>query len=252
MTSSQGQLAGKVAIVTGAASGFGAAIARAFAEEGARVCVADVDENNGKIVAHAIGGIFIRCDVSIDGDVRIAVEQCLDQLGQLDIVVNNAGTTHANMPAHDVTGEEFDRVFQVNVKGLFHINRHATPAFMRQGGGVFINIASATALRPGPGLCWYGASKGAVISATKGLALELAQYNIRACVINPMLGTTPMLERFMGVPDSHEGRQKFLARIPLGRLTSAEDVALAAVFLSSDAASYITGATLDVDGGRNI
>lgn len=151
-----------------------------------------------------------------------------------------------------MTEEEFDRVYRVNVKSEFHMHECATPVFNAQGGGVYINIASTTGVRPGPGLCWYSGSKAAMINITKGLALELAKDNIRARSINPMIGETAMLEQFMGMPDTPENRERFLARIPLGRFTRPLDVAHAAVYLGSDESSFLTGVCLDVDGGRNI
>jgi len=243
------------AIVTGAASGFGAAIAERFAAEGARVVVADLNEAQGQAVAQRIGGVFARCDVSRAEDVQALVQIAVRAHGRLDIVVNNAGVTHVNKPHLDVTEDEFDRLYRVNVKGLFHMNRAAVPAMRANPGGssgVFVNVASTTGVRPGPGLCWYSGSKGAVITTSKGLALELARENIRVCVVNPMIGETAMLEQFMGLPDTPENRQRFLARIPLGRFTQPADVAGAAVYLASDEAGFLTGVCLDVDGGRNI
>ena len=243
------------AIVTGAASGFGAAIAERFAAEGARVVVADLNEAQGQAVAQRIGGVFARCDVSRAEDVQALVQIAVRAHGRLDIVVNNAGVTHVNKPHLDVTEDEFDRLYRVNVKSLFHMNRAAVPAMRANPGGssgVFINVASTTGVRPGPGLCWYSGSKGAVITTSKGLALELARENIRVCVVNPMIGETAMLEQFMGMPDTPENRQRFLARIPLGRFTKPADVAGAAVYLASDEAGFLTGVCLDVDGGRNI
>lgn len=246
------RLLNKVAVVTGAASGFGASIAERFAQEGARVVVVDLNLEKGQAVASRIGGVACRCDVSSSADIEQLLQFTLAQYGRLDIVVNNAGTTHPNKPAGEVTEAEFDRLYQVNVKSLFHMNRQVTPLFRQQGGGVFVNVASTTGVRPGPGLCWYSASKGAVITASKGMALELARDQIRVCVINPMIGETPLMEQFMGMPDTPENRQKFLARIPLGRFTRPLDVAHAAVYLASDEAAFLTGVCLDVDGGRNI
>ena len=246
------RLHNKVAVVTGAASGFGASIAERFAQEGARVVVVDLNLEKGQEVASRIGGVACRCDVSSSADIEQLLQFTLAQFGRLDIVVNNAGTTHPNKPAGEVTEAEFDRLYQVNVKSFFHMNRLVTPIFRQQGGGVFVNVASTTGVRPGPGLCWYSASKGAVITASKGLALELAKDQIRVCVINPMIGETPLMEQFMGMPDTPENRQKFLARIPLGRFTRPLDVAHAAVYLASDEAAFLTGVCLDVDGGRNI
>ena len=249
------RLQDKSAIVTGAASGFGAAIAERFAAEGARVVVADLNEAQGQAVAQRIGGVFARCDVSRAEDVQALVQIAVRAHGRLDVVVNNAGVTHVNKPHLEVTEDEFDRLYRVNVKSLFHMNRAAVPAMRANpcgSSGVFVNVASTTGVRPGPGLCWYSGSKGAVITTSKGLALELARENIRVCVVNPMIGETAMMEQFMGMPDTPENRQRFLARIPLGRFTQPADVAGAAVYLASDEAGFLTGVCLDVDGGRNI
>lgn len=250
-----GRLAGKAAIVTGAASGFGAAIAGRYAEEGAHLVLADLNAAAGEEVAQRLGARFVRCDVSSSADVQALVQAAREQMGRLDIVVNNAGVTHRNQPALAVSEEEFDRVFRVNVKSLFHMCGAAVPVMRANpggSGGVFVNVASTTGNRPGPGLCWYSASKGAVITASRGLALELAASGIRVCVINPMLGETGLLEQFMGQPDTPANRERFLARIPLGRLTRPADVAEAAVYLASDEAAYLTGTCLEVDGGRSI
>lgn len=255
MSPHPGRLDGKSSIVTGAASGFGAAIAERFAAEGARVVVADLNAEAGQAVAARIGGHFVRCDVSVGADVQALVQRAVALHGRLDVVVNNAGVTHDNKPALDVTEDEFDRLYRVNVKSLFHMNRAAVPAMRANPGGpggVFVNVASTTGVRPGPGLAWYSGSKGAVITTSKGLALELARDRIRVCVVNPMIGETPMLAQFMGMPDTPENRQRFLARIPLGRFTLPADVADAVVYLAGDAAGFVTGVCLDVDGGRNI
>ena len=177
------------AIVTGAASGFGAAIAERFAAEGARVVVADLNEAQGQAVAQRIGGVFARCDVSRAEDVQALVQTAVQAHGRLDIVVNNAGVTHVNKPHLDVTEDEFDRLYRVNVKSLFNMNRAAVPAMRANPGGssgVFINVASTTGVRPGPGLCWYSGSKGAVITTSKGLALELARETSQRANTPPM------------------------------------------------------------------
>jgi len=255
MSAAGGRLRGKACIVTGAAGGFGAAIASRFAEEGARVLVADLQDEAGQAVAQRIGGLYQRCDVSRADEVQALVQRACAAFGRLDVVVNNAGVTHMSKPALEVTEAEFDRVIAINLKSLFHMSRAAVPAMRANPGGtagVFVNIASTTGNRPGPGLCWYSASKGAVISASKGLALELAREGIRVCVINPMLGETGLLGQFMGVPDTPENRERYLARIPLGRLTRPADVADAAVYLASDEAAFLTGSCLEVDGGRGL
>jgi 3-oxoacyl-[acyl-carrier protein] reductase len=183
------------------------------------------------------------------GDVAALVRFALDRCGGLHVVVNNAGTTHRNQPMLDVSEAEFDRIYQVNVKSLFLTARHAVPHFRAQKNGVFITIASTAGVRPRPGLTWYNGSKGAAIVTSRSMAAELAPHNIRVNVINPVAGETGLLAEFMG-GDTPELRAKFTASIPLGRLSQPTDIATAAVFFASDEASFITGACLEVDGGR--
>jgi 3-oxoacyl-[acyl-carrier protein] reductase len=246
----------KIAIVTGAGSGFGAGIARRYAEEGASVVVNDIDEAGAARVAADIrgrGGRAVVCtaDVSVDADVARLVQAALAEFGRLDVVVNNAGTTHRNQPMLDVTEAMFDRIYRVNVKSLFLSARHVVPHFRAQGGGVFITIASTAGVRPRPGLTWYNGSKGAAIVTSRSMAAELACDNIRVNIINPVAGETAMLADFMG-EDTPQKRAQFVATIPLGRLSQPTDIATAAVFFASDEAAFITGACLEVDGGRCI
>ena len=248
------RLRNKVAIVTGAGSGFGEGIAKRFAQEGAAVVVNDINTVAGVRVAQKIGAaggraLFCAGDVGSDRDVAALVRATLDGFGDLDIVVNNAGTTHKNQPMLDVAEEEFDRIYRVNVKSLFLTARHAVPHLRRKRNGVFITIASTAGVRPRPGLTWYNGSKGAAIVTSRSMAAELAPHNIRVNVINPVAGETGMLADFMGV-DTPEMRAKFVATIPLGRLSQPSDIATAAVFFASDEAAFITGACLEVDGGR--
>jgi 3-oxoacyl-[acyl-carrier protein] reductase len=248
------RLKDKVAIVTGAASGFGAGIVRRYAAEGARIVVNDLDAAGAERIARELdagGGRAIACsgDVSKDADVARLVATALAAYGRLDVFVNNAGTTHRNQPMLDVPEEMFDRIYQVNVKSLYLSARHAVPHFRRQGGGVFITIASTAGVRPRPGLTWYNGSKGAAIVTSRSMAAELAPDTIRVNVINPVAGETGLLADFMG-EDTPEKRAQFIATIPLGRLSQPADVATAAVFFASDEASFITGACLEVDGGR--
>jgi len=254
MADATGRLAHKVAIVTGAGSGFGEGIAKRFADEGARVVVNDVVVANGERVRREIdaaGGQARFCagDVSSDADVGRLVRFAIDAFGDLDIVVNNAGTTHRNQPMLEVSEEEFDRIYRVNVKSLFLTARHAVPHFRRKKSGVFVTIASTAGVRPRPGLTWYNGSKGAAIVTSRSMAAELAPDGIRVNVINPVAGETGMLAEFMG-GDTPELRARFVATIPIGRLSRPTDIATAAVFLASDEAAFITGACLEVDGGR--
>ena len=193
----------------------------------------------------------MEADVSIDGDVSRMVQEALDRWGQLDILVNNAGTTHRNQPMTEVTEEEYERIFAVNVKSVYLSARHVVPVMKKQGFGVILNVASTAGVRPRPGLVWYNTSKGAMMTATKAMAIELAGEKIRVNAINPVAGETGMLHLFMG-EDTPEKRAQFISTIPLGRLSLPEDMANAALFLCSDEAEMITGLCMEVDGGRCI
>ena len=248
------QLQGKVALVTGAASGFGEGIARLFVAEGARVVIADLDAAKARKVADELGpsARAVVCDVSKAADVNAAVAACVAAFGPPDIVVNNAGTTHRNQPMLEVDEATFDRVFNVNVKSIYHMARAVVPLMRQRGGGSIINIGSTAGLRPRPGLTWYNASKGAVNLLSKSMAAELGPDNIRVNAICPVMGATGLIEQFLGVPDTPENRAKIVAGIPLGRMSTPRDVANAALWLASDAAQFITGVELPVDGGRTI
>lgn len=250
------RLEGKVAIVTGAGSGFGEGIARRFAAEGAAVVVNDIDRNGGERVAGGIvqnGGraVFVQSDVSRSEGVGILVEKAIGSWGRIDCMVNNAGITHRNGPMIEVGETEFDRLFAVNVKAIYHSAVHCVPQFRRLGGGCFVNIASTAGLRPRPGLTWYNATKGAVVTMTKSMAVELAADQIRVNCLCPVAGETPLLTSFLG-RDDPETRARFLGTIPLGRFSTPADVANAALWLASDEAEFITGTAMEVDGGRSV
>ncbi len=250
------RLAGKVAIVTGSGSGFGEGIAKRFAEEGAKLVVNDIDDAGGKRVTGEIekaqgqgSATYVHADVAKDAEVKAMVEACLARFGRLDIMVNNAGITHRNMPMLEVDEAMVDKILAVNVKAIWLAARHVVPVFRRQGGGVIINTASTAGLRPRPGLTVYNASKGAAITMTKSMAVELAPDGIRVNALCPVAGETPLLPSFMG-SDTPELRAKFKATIPLGRLSTPRDIANAALYLASDEAEFLTGVALEVDGGR--
>jgi 3-oxoacyl-[acyl-carrier protein] reductase len=247
------RLDGKTAIVTGAGSGFGRGIAETFVREGARVAVLDLDGRAAETCASALGpsAIAIRADVSKDEDVVRAVGETREAFGTIDILVNNAGTSHRNKPILEITEDEFDRVFSVNVKSIFFFAQAIVPVMRQQGRGMILNIGSTAGLRPRPGLTWYNGTKGAVHAITKSMAVELAPDRIRVCALAPVAGETPLLGTFMG-EDTPEKRKQFIGTIPLGRLSRPDDIANAALFLASDEADMITGVVLEVDGGRCI
>ena len=248
------QLEGKIAIVTGAAGGFGEGIARLFVAEGARVLLVDIDLAKAQQLATELGDCASaqRCDVSNGDDVRAAVQACVDVFGTPDIVVNNAGTTHRNQPMLDVDEATFDRVFNVNVKSIYYMTHAVLPLMRQRGSGNIINIGSTAGIRPRSGLTWYNASKGAVNLLSKSMAAELGPDNIRVNVVCPVMGATALIEQFLGVPDTPESRAKVIAGIPLGRMSTPQDVANATLYLASDASAFITGVELPVDGGRTI
>jgi 3-oxoacyl-[acyl-carrier protein] reductase len=248
------RLQDKITLVTGGASGFGRGICEAYAREGAKVAVLDLNEGGAKEVALALGNnaIPLRADVRDGAEIRAAVEATLAAFGGLDVVVNNAGTSHRNRPMLEVDEAEFDRVYDVNVKSIFHMTHAVVPHFRRQGRGVIINVTSTAGIRPRPGLTWYNGSKGAANLLTKSMAVELAPDRIRVNAIAPVIGETALLETFMGVPDTPENRAKFLATIPLGRMSRPQDIANVALWLASDEAEFVTGIVHEIDGGRCI
>jgi 3-oxoacyl-[acyl-carrier protein] reductase len=247
------RLAGKVAVVTGAASGFGEAIARRFAEEGAKVVVADLNAKGAERVAGEIGeaAIPVQTDVSQKSEIDEMVAAAMDGFGRIDIMVNNAGYTHRNGDLTGVTEDEFDLITGVNMKAIYYSTLALVPIMEGNGGGSIITTASTAGISPRPGLTWYNASKGWAITATKSMAVELAPKGIRVNCLCPVAGETGMLARFMG-EDTPERRAKFLSSIPLGRFSTPLDVANAALWLASDEAGFVTGVALEVDGGRCI
>jgi len=247
------RLKDKVAIITGAASGFGEGMAKRFAEEGAKIVVADLNVKGAQRVAGQIGdnAVSVQTDVSQASEIEQMVETAMQSFGRIDIMVNNAGYTHRNGDMLGVDEETFDLITAVNMKAIYHTARFVVPIMERQGGGTILTTASTAGLRPRPGLTWYNASKGWAITATKSMAVELAPKNIRVNCLCPVAGETGMLAQFMG-EDTPEKRALFRASIPLGRLSTPLDIANAALWLVSDEAEFITGVALEVDGGRCI
>ncbi|WP_420861152.1 SDR family oxidoreductase [Algirhabdus cladophorae] len=241
------RLEGKTAIITGGAQGFGAGIVRKFAQEGAKVIVADMNRDGAQAIATEVGGHAIQTDVA-SGD---SIATLAATHPQPDIIVNNAGITHLPKPMEDVTEEEFDRVLAVNAKSVFLMSQYFVPMMKARGSGNILNVASTAGISPRPGLNWYNASKGWMITATKTMAVELAPHGVRVNALCPVAGETPLLASFMG-EDTPDRRAQFLSTIPLGRFSQPQDMGNAAAFLCSDEASMITGAALEVDGGRCI
>jgi len=245
------RLKDRVAIVTGGGSGFGTAICRRFVEEGAKVVIVDCRREGGDAVARETGAIFVEADVASEADTRRMIATAVERFGRLDILVNNAGAPQAPTPITDIDERDFDRLMAVNAKAIALAAKHAVPILRRQGGGAILNTVSVAAIRPRPHLAAYNASKGAALVLSKSLAIELAPDRIRVNAVCPGPGDTPMLATFVG-GESEAHRAAFLQSIPLGRLCAPGDVAGAMVFLASDEASFITGAVIEVDGGRCI
>lgn len=249
-----GMLSNKVAIVTGAASGFGAEIARLYVSEGAKVAVADLNEEGAKKVAADLGAaaIAVKCDVAKRADVDNLVAATTKAFGTVDVVVNNAGHTHRNSPMLEVDEATFDRCFDVNVKAIYLMAQAVVPLMRQKKSGNIINIGSVSGIRPRPGLVWYAASKAAANFVSKAMAAELGPDNIRVNAICPVMAPTGMIESFMGMANTAENRAKFVGNIPLGRLATPVDIAKAALYLASDLSDFVTGVELPVDGGRAI
>jgi len=245
------RLKDKTAIVTGGASGFGAGIARKFTAEGARVAIADINAGASAELAKELNALAITVDVAADASVKAMADQAMSAFGRIDILVNNAGIGHLPQQMEDLSEDEFDRVFAINAKSVYLTARHIVPLMKTAGGGAILNVASTGGVSPRPRLTWYNASKGWMITATRGMAVELAPFKIRVNAINPVAGETPLLKTFMG-EDTPEIRAKFLSTIPLGRFSTPQDMGNAACFLCSDEAAMITGVALEVDGGRCI
>jgi 3-oxoacyl-[acyl-carrier protein] reductase len=247
------RLKDKVSIITGAGSGFGEAIAKLFAAEGAKAVVVDINAQSGERVQKEIGesAVFVKADVTRSEDWARIVEGATSRFGKVDIVVNNAGWTHRNKPYLEVTEAEFDKVYAVNVKSVYLSALHAVPVFRKQGGGCIVNIASTAGIRPRPGLTVYNSSKGAVVLMSKSMAAEFGPDHIRVNCVNPVFSPeTALSVDFAGGPLTEEVKKRFLGTIPLGRFSTPADVANACLYLASDDASFISGVCIEVDGGR--
>ena len=251
------RLKDKVIVVTGAGSGIGAGIAKRFAEEGAQVVVADIDPDSGSRVASQLvsaGGKAksMSVDVTNNSSVASLFAWVVSEYGHLHGVINNAGWSHHNKPLLDVSEAEFDKTYAVNVKSIYLTTHHAVPIFRKQSkGGFFVNIASTAGIRPRPGLTWYNGSKGAVITTSRSIAVELGHEQIRVNCINPVFNPdTALSSAFAGGAITEDVRKRFLSTIPMGRFSTALDVANAALYLASDEAGFITGVCIEVDGGR--
>ena len=247
----QMKLSGKTAVITGAASGFGKGIAEKFSQEGAKIILADLNNELVEQTAKNINQDWQHVDVANSNSMKSLSEYIIKNYGSIDIMVNNAGITHLPMPLEDLSEEEFDKVFAVNAKSVFFCGKYFVPHMKKSKRGSILDIASTAGLSPRPNLNWYNASKGWMITATKTMAVELATHNIRVNALAPVAGETPLLKSFLG-EDTPERRNAFLSTIPLGRFSTPEDLANTACFICSDEASMITGAVLEVDGGRCI
>jgi NAD(P)-dependent dehydrogenase (short-subunit alcohol dehydrogenase family) len=251
----KGAFTGKVAFVTGAANGIGRAAALAFAREGASVVVADVSEKGNKETARMINdlgehALAVTCDVSRNEDVQRALNTTIQTFGRLDFAFNNAGIEYAIKPAADVTEEEWDRIIDIDLRGVFLCMKHEIPLILKQGGGAIVNTSSGAGVRGFKGGAAYVAAKHGVVGLTKAAALDYAQSNIRINAVCPGIIATPMMDRFSGGTD--EGRLAVIAQEPVGRMGTAEEIAAAVVWLCSDAASFVVGSAMAVDGGQTV
>ena len=245
------RLKNKVAIITGSASGFGKGIAKKFTEEGAKIIMVDINSKLLKKISKNYSQDYFVADVSKDSNFKLLAKYVKKNYHKLDIVVNNAGITHKPKPMEKVTESEFNNVFKVNAKSVYYCAKYFVPKMKKLKKGIILNIASTAGLSPRPKLNWYNASKGWMITATKAMAIELAPHKVRVNAIAPVAGVTPLLKSFMG-GNTLKKKNAFLSTIPIGRFSTPQDMGNAACFLCSDEASMITGAILEVDGGRCI
>jgi NAD(P)-dependent dehydrogenase (short-subunit alcohol dehydrogenase family) len=254
-TNGNGSFAGKVAFVTGAASGIGRATALAFAREGASVVVADASERGSQEAARTIkegGGraLAIRCDVSQAEDVKAALDKTVETFGRLDYAFNNAGVEQPVMPAADLTEEEWDRIVDIDLRGVFLCMKHEIPLMLKQGGGAIVNTSSGAGVKGIAGQAAYCAAKYGVVGLSKAAALDYAKSNIRVNAVCPGIIETPMMDRFSG--GTPEGRERVIAQEPVGRMGRPEEIAAAVLWLCSDATAFVVGHALVVDGGQTV
>ena len=245
------RLKNKVAVITGSASGFGRGIAEKFTNEGANLIMVDLNSKLLKKASKNLSQDYFVADVSKASNFKSLFNHVYKKYNKIDIIVNNAGVTHKPKFMEAVTEKEFDKVFNVNAKSVYYCGKFFVPKMKKLKKGVILNVASTAGLSPRPKLNWYNASKGWMITATKAMAIELAPYKVRVNAIAPVAGITPLLKSFMG-GDTPKKKQAFLSTIPIGRFSTPQDMGNAACFLCSDEASMITGAVLEVDGGRCI
>ena len=245
------KLKNKIAIITGAASGFGKGIAKKFTEEGAKILMVDINSKLLKKASRNLTQDYFVADVSKNIDFKSLLNYAQKKYKNIDIIVNNAGVTHKPKFMETVTEKEFDKVFNVNAKSVYYCGKFFVPKMKKIKRGVILNVASTAGLSPRPKLNWYNASKGWMITATKAMAIELAPYKVRVNAIAPVAGVTPLLKSFMG-GNTKKKKNAFLATIPIGRFSTPQDMGNAACFLCSDEANMITGTVLEVDGGRCI